>query len=544
MHGLVDILQEVMWGKTMIRLRQIEVNIKNDSVDNVLKKCASKLNVKAEEIQEYKIIKKSLDARKKPELFFSYEIDVKVKNEEKILQLKKGNTIFKSLSQEYIFPKKGQEKLNFRPIVVGFGPAGMFCAYMLASLGYKPLIIERGEEIEKRVKSVKEFWEKNTLDVNSNVQFGEGGAGTFSDGKLNTLVKDKKNIQKKIFEIFVENGAPQEILYDYKPHIGTDLLQTVVKNIRKKIISMGGEFHFNTCLTNILYENNQIKAIEVNHKEIIKTEVVVLAIGHSARDTFEILLKNKIEMQAKPFAVGIRISHLQSKINEAQYGSKSIPELSNASYKLTYKASNNRGVYTFCMCPGGYVINASSEEKSLAINGMSNYKRESENANSAIIVTVSPDDFGYHPLDGIQFQRDLEQKAYHYGNGFIPVQLYKDFKKNQISTCFGSIKPIFKGNYHFANLNQVLPEYITYALKEAIEYFGTKINCYNEEDAILAGVESRTSSPVKIIRDENLESNIKGLYPCGEGAGYAGGITSAAIDGVKVFEKIVEKYQY
>jgi hypothetical protein len=526
----------------MIRLRQIEINVQEDNIDNLLKKCSKLLRISSREIIEYKIEKKSLDARKKPELFFAYEIDLKLHNEDIILKKNKNKNIFKAPIEEYEFKSIGKEKLNNRPVVVGSGPAGLFCAYMLSLYGYKPLIIERGEEIDKRIKSVEEFWNNNKLNISSNIQFGEGGAGTFSDGKLNTMIKDKRFIQKKVFEIFIKNGAPEEIMYDYKPHIGTDILRDVIKNMRNEIIKMGGEFMFETCLTNIIYTNSTLEAIEINNSKIIKTDVLILAIGHSARDTFKMLYEKKLEIQSKPFAVGIRIQHLQQDINESQLGSKEVKNIGAANYKLTYKSSSNRGVYTFCMCPGGYVVNASSEKNHLAINGMSNYKRNTSNANSAIIVTITKDDFGNHPLDGIKYQKNLEKKAYEIGNGLIPTQRYIDYKNNLLSTSFGKINPIYKGGYNFANINDIFPNYINESLIEAIEYFGTKINGYNCDDAIISAVESRTSSPVKIIRDENLESNIKGIYPCGEGAGYAGGITSSAVDGIKIFEMIASKY--
>ena len=527
----------------MIRLRQIQINVYNDSIDELLNKCSKILKINENDIIDYKIQKKSLDARKKPNLFFIYEIDIKLKDEDKILNKIKNKDIFLAPKEEYEFIPTGSEKLNSRPVVVGSGPAGLFCAYMLSLYGYEPVVIERGESIDDRINSVEEFWDNNKLNINSNIQFGEGGAGTFSDGKLNTMVKDKRFIQKKIFEIFIENGAPEEIMYDYKPHIGTDILRNVIKNIRNKIINMGGEFRFNTCLTNINIKDNKLESIEVNNNEIINTDILVLAIGHSARDTFKMLYDNKLQMESKPFAVGIRIQHNQSDINKSQLGKEYIDSIGAVSYKLTYKSKNNRGVYTFCMCPGGYVVNASSEENHLAINGMSNYKRDTKNANSAIIVTVSKDDFGTHPLDGIKFQRELEKKAYEIGRGLIPTQRYIDYKNNIETNKLGSIKPIFKGSYALANINDIFPSVINESLKEAINYFGTKINGYDNGDAIISAVESRTSSPVKIIRDDNFESNILGIYPCGEGAGYAGGITSAAIDGVKVFEKIVSKYK-
>lgn len=525
----------------MIRLRQIKISIDKNNPKEIKNKISKKLRISEDEILDFKISKKSLDARKKDNIEYVYEIDVKTNNEEKILKRIKSNDIFKTPNEKYTYKITGENKLEYRPIVVGFGPAGMMCSYMLAKYGYKPIIIERGSMVDKRIIDVEKFWNSNTLNVNSNVQFGEGGAGTFSDGKLNTLVKDKDFRQKFIFETFVENGAPEEILYDSKPHIGTDILRKMVKSIRNNIIKMGGEFKFDTTVTNIILNNNKIEALELNNKEIIKCDIVVFAIGHSARDTFRMLNKNKLEMQNKPFAVGVRISHNQKDISYSQYN-ENYKKLPPASYKLTYQTNTKRGVYSFCMCPGGYVVNSSSEHKKLSINGMSNYKRESSNANSAIIVTVTEKDYGTYLLSGLKFQEELEANAYKIGNGLIPVQLYKDYKNNIKSTGFKSVKPVFKGNYNFANINEIFPNYINEALKEAIEYFGTKIKNFNSDDAIIAAVESRTSSPVRIIRDDNLEANIKGIYPCGEGAGYAGGITSAAIDGIKVFEKIADKY--
>ena len=516
----------------MIRVRQVKVSIKKN---NLLDEVARKLNVNKLDIINYKINKQSIDARKKNDIYYVYEIDVEIENEEVILQKNKSNDILKAISNKYIFPKINKKPTNI--VIVGSGPAGLFTAYTLAENGFKPLIIERGEKVEERVKSVNRFWNTGILNEESNVQFGEGGAGTFSDGKLNTLVKDKENRGKKVLEVFVENGAPEEILYLSKPHIGTDLLRDVIKNMRNKIIQMGGKFRYNTKLTNIDIKDNKIIAIEVNDKEKIKCDNLVLALGHSARDTFEMLYQNNLKMGSKPFAVGIRIQHPQAMINLSQYGKES--NLPPASYKLTHKASNNRGVYSFCMCPGGYVVNASSEANRLAVNGMSNYLRESENANSAVVVTVSEEDFGNNPLDGLKFQKKLEQLAFDKGNGKIPVQLYKDFRYKKVSTGFGKVNPIFKGDYQFADLNEILPTYICESLKEGIEAFEHKIKGFSREDAILAGIESRTSSPIRIERDENFISNIKGIYPCGEGAGYAGGITTSAMDGIKVAEAMV-----
>ena len=526
----------------MIRIRQIKLSIENDTEIELKKQIAKKIKVNIQDIQEIKISKKSLDARQKPNLFYVYEVDIKIDNESKILnKYNESKDILLSPKEEYILPSKGKIILPKRPVIVGSGPAGLFCAYLLSSLGYNPLVVERGESVEKRVKTVEQFWKTGILNKESNVQFGEGGAGTFSDGKLNTLVKDKTYRMKKVFETFVECGASPDILYTHNPHIGTDVLRNVVKNLRNKIIENGGEFLYNSCLTNINIKDNQIKAIEINHNQIIETNILVLAIGHSARDTFEMLLNNGLNMESKPFAIGLRVQHPQKLINENQYGTNH-NNLPAASYKLTYQASNGRGVYSFCMCPGGYVVNASSEDGRLAINGMSYHDRDSSNANSAIVVTVGPDDFGASPLDGMKYQRQLEEKAYHLGNGKIPTQLLKDFHNNVENSKIGNTPPVFKGEYNFCNLNNLLPEYISSAIKEAFFNFDKKIKGFNDDDTILAGIESRTSSPVRIIRNENLESNIKGIYPCGEGAGYAGGITTSAMDGLKVAETIIKKF--
>lgn len=522
----------------MIRLRQIKVKIDED---NLLEKCAKKLKIDVCNIKEYKINKRSLDARKKGDLYYIYEVDILVDNENKLLKYNKDKDILKTPNEKYHIEVTGTKKLKYRPIIVGSGPSGLFCSYILATLGYKPIILERGEEVDKRIEKVNEFWDKGILDTLTNVQFGEGGAGTFSDGKLNTLTKDSSYRQKKVFEIFVECGAPKEILYVNNPHIGTDVLVNVLKNMRKKIEAMGGEFRFRNLLTDIIIKDNKVYEIEINKKERLKTDILVLAIGHSARDTFKMLLDKNINIISKPFAVGVRIQHPQEMINISQYGTD-YKKLDNASYKLTYKASNNRGVYTFCMCPGGYVVNSSSEEEHLVINGMSNYKRDSKNANSAVIVTVTPDDFGTNPLDGIKFQQKLELLAYKECNGKIPIQLYKDFKENKKTNKLGKVEPIFKGKYAFGNINNILPSEIIKSLIEGIDYFDTKIKGFGREDAILAGIESRTSSPIRILRDETFLCNINGIYPIGEGAGYAGGITSSATDGIKIAEQIAKVY--
>lgn len=521
----------------MIRIRQIKIPIDENSKENLLKKVAHKLKINKEKISKLTINKVSLDARK--EIEYVYEVDVEVPNEQKYL---KDKDIIETPDETYHFPNKGEKELKHKPIIIGSGPAGLFAAYTLAENGYKPLVIERGEKVEDRIKTVEKFWKEGKLNPNSNVQFGEGGAGTFSDGKLNTQNKDKLFRNKRVLEIFAQNGAPQSILYLKNPHIGTDLLTKVIKNIREKIIKMGGEFRYNTLFTNFDTKDGQLTSIELNYKEKIPCDVLVLATGHSSRDTFKMLYENKITMTPKPFAVGLRLQHPQTLINLNQYKTLR-PDLPPASYKLTYQTKSKRGVYSFCMCPGGYVVNSSSEEGYLAINGMSNHKRDTTNANSAIIVTVTENDFGHHPMDGIEFQRKLEKLAFQKGKGNIPIQLYKDYKENKISKSFGNIQPIFKGNYTFTNINEILPDYINESLKEAIENFDTKIKGFAGDDTILAGVETRTSSPIRILRDEGFVSNIKGIYPCGEGAGYSGGIMTSAIDGIKVAEAIGKKYQ-
>ncbi len=524
----------------MIRISQIKIPIKENTRDKIILECSRKLRINKSNIESYKINKRSIDARKKPDLFYVYELDLVVKDEEVILRRSKD--IRKTPKENYKFEIFGSKRLKHRPIIVGSGPCGLFCSYFLAEAGYNPLIVERGEKIEDREKSIERFFETGVLDPNSNIQFGEGGAGTFSDGKLNTLVKDKKYRQKRIFEILVENGAPEEILYESKPHIGTDILRNVIKNIRNKIISMGGDFLFNTTLTDINISDGKVVSVVLNNDREVDTDILVLALGHSARDTFKILYEKGINITSKPFAVGVRVQHLQKDIDRLQYGEENLKFIGKASYKLTYQTKNKRGVYTFCMCPGGYVLNASSEKGHLAVNGMSNHERESENANSAVIVTVSKRDYGEGPLAGIRYQRLLEEKAFKLGNGAIPIQTLGDFKLNKETDELGKIKPVIKGKYKYSNLRDVFSSEISSSIIEAMDYFDHKIAGFGSDDVILAAVESRTSSPIRIIRDDDLESNIEGIYPAGEGAGYAGGITSAAIDGVKVAEAISRKF--
>ena len=514
----------------MLRISNVKINILNDDDKHIKSKIEKLIHNK---INSFKIVKKSLDARK--ELMYVYTFDIEVDNEEKVL---KEKNVIRTPNEEYIFPSLGNEELNSRPVVVGSGPAGLFLGYFLSKYGYKPIIIERGEKIENRVKTVDEFWKTNKLNENSNPIFGEGGAGTFSDGKLNTLVKDKYNRIREVFKIFVDSGAPEEIMYANKPHIGTDVLRDVVINLRNKIISYGGEFRYNTCLTNMITKDNCLEKIIVNNNEEIITNNLFLAIGHSARDTYFMLNDNNIKMLPKPFAVGLRIIHKEEQISKDLYGDN-YKLLEPANYKLTYTTKDNRGVYSFCMCPGGYVINASSERGYLSINGMSDYKRDSGFSNSALVVTVNSNDYGDGLFDGLNFQKELERKTYEIGNGNIPVQKYEDFVNNTTSevTTNG-----IKGSYVSKDLNLILPEYISSSIKEAMPHFSKQISSF-EKNAILLGIESRTSSPLTILRDEDGETNIKGIYPVGEGAGYSGGITTSAVDGIIQAENFAKRFK-
>ncbi|MDF2943693.1 MAG: dependent oxidoreductase [Herbinix sp.] len=530
----------------MIRITQLKLPIKH-SQEDMVNSIAKALKLSPQKIKDFTIIKKSIDARKN-EIKYIYSVEVTIalearENETTIVTRSRNENVSISERAQYEFIPYGTNKLNHRPVVVGTGPAGLFAAWLLAKHGYQPLVVERGYEVRKRVEAVEHFWKSNELNPECNVQFGEGGAGTFSDGKLNTLVKDISNRYRLVMETFVHHGASEDILYLNKPHIGTDKLRFVVENMRKEIVSLGGEVRFGTKLTNLIIEDNVLKGIELNYKEKLPCNVLIPAIGHSARDTFSMLLKNGLVLSPKAFAIGLRIEHKQSMISKSQYGSEYI-HLPAADYKLTHQTQTGRGVYSFCMCPGGFVVNSSSEIGHMAVNGMSNYNRDEENANSAIVVTVQPEDFGgKDPLSGITFQRKWERVAYEAGKGLVPVQLFGDLLRGRESVTIGNVTPGIKGEYHLANLANCLPNEIIEALKEGILAFDRKIKGFADEEAVLAGVESRTSSPVRIHRNEAFESNIRGIYPCGEGAGYAGGITSAAIDGIKVFEAIAGCYK-
>ena len=527
----------------MIRIQQLKVPLNYDEAF-LRKEIARKLKIQASDIKELRVRKQSLDARKKPDLYYVLTVDFCLAKEQQVLKKKQHITISQVTDSPYQMPEGGSETLPHRPVIAGFGPAGLFCALLLARAGYCPLVLERGADVDQRTTAVEQFWKNGILDTESNIQFGEGGAGTFSDGKLNTLVKDACGRNHYVLKTFVEAGADPDILYVNKPHIGTDVLRNVVKHIRQEILSLGGEVRFGCKVTDLKIKDQQLVGVCVNHTEEIPCEALVLAIGHSARDTFAMLHEHQVLMQPKSFAVGLRIEHPQSMINLSQYGQEHHPLLGAANYKVTRKLANGRGVYSFCMCPGGYVVNASSEEGRLAVNGMSYRARDSRNANSAMIVTVTPDDFGHAGvLGGIEFQRDLEKAAWQAGNGKVPVQLLGDFCENITSTGLGDVTPCIKGNWQFGNLREVLPEIISQSLIEGVHGFERQIHGFSRPDALFSGVESRTSSPVRIVRDERFLSSLTGLYPCGEGAGYAGGITSAAMDGMKVAEAVIKKYR-
>lgn len=527
----------------MIKITQIKLPLEH-TMEELEKKICKLLQIPPVKLQGVEILKRSLDARKKP-LQYNYQLAVFADGEEKIVKKLKNKDVVLGSLVKYRFPAYGDECLVQRPTIIGAGPAGLFCAYMLAKAGFAPILLERGEAVDERQKKVDHFWSTGELDTQSNVQFGEGGAGTFSDGKLNTLVKDNHGRSRFVLKTFVEFGAEDDILYESKPHIGTDILINVVRNMRNEIINLGGEVRFNSQVTDLSVENGEITALQVNGEEWIPTKAVVLAIGHSARDTFQMLLDRKIPMRSKAFAVGVRVEHPQTLINENQYGKDYPDSLPAAAYKLTRKVADERGVYSFCMCPGGYVVNASSEEGMTAVNGMSYHARAGENANSAMIISVRPEDFGSEePLAGVEFQRKLERAAHREGKGKIPVQLFGDFCKGKVSTELGSIRPNTKGEWTFGNVRNIFPENLSAGLEEGIKGCEKLIPGFAREDVLLLGVESRTSSPVRIERDnDTFESEVSGLYPCGEGAGYAGGIMSAAMDGIKVAEAIALKFK-
>lgn len=524
----------------MLRIHNIKIR-KNISDEELISFVIAKYHIIKSDIIKWNIFKKSIDARKKTDIFFNYTIDIEVKDDSKYPQINK----IKPIDIEEII--KGNINISVlhslqsepSPVIVGAGPAGLFCALTFIQNGISPIIIEQGKTVDERKKDVDSFLYHKTLNIFSNVQFGEGGAGTFSDGKLTTGIHNP--LCQKVLKEFVNFGAPEEILYLAKPHIGTDNLIHIIKNIRNYILSKGGKFYFNTKFVDFTIKNNKIhsvslKDLSTNDTFEISTNKLILAIGHSSRDTFELLYKNGVTMEKKNFSVGVRIEHLQEEINKAQYGANPKLKLPPAEYKLAYHSPSGRSCYTFCMCPGGTVIASSSEENTIVTNGMSNYSRNGNNANSALLVNVGPEDFAdSSPLAGIYFQKNLEEKAFILGgsNYHAPIQKVADFLNNRKSSSIGTVIPTYLPGTTLSNLNELFPQFVSSTLKEGLIYFDKRLHGFANPDSILTGVETRSSSPVKIPRNSAFLSNIKGIYPCGEGAGYAGGIMSAAVDGIK-----------
>lgn len=518
----------------MIRIKNIKI-FQDLNKEEILNYVLKKNKLKKEDVKSWYIFKKSIDARDKKNVHYVYTLDIELndKNKEKKFEQ----------VERYQFPEINVKRISeIKPVIIGAGPAGLFSGLVLVENGIKPIILEQGADVDQRIKDVENFKKNRKLNTLSNIQFGEGGAGTFSDGKLNT--GNSSIYSRKVLEEFVRFGAPEEILYTAKPHIGTDNLVKVVKNIREYIKSKGGEVYFNEKVTDFEFENGKVKSVICSRK--IETDTVILAIGHSARDTVRKLFDLGVKIEPKNFAVGVRIEHLQEIINKSQYGTETKLNLPSADYKLVYHAKNGRTAYTFCMCPGGTVVASSSEEKTIVTNGMSLFSRDGVNSNSALLVNVDVHDFNSNnPLAGMDFQEELEKKAFILGgeNYNAPIQRVEDFLNNRITEEFGIVNPTYEPGVTKADLNEILPEFVSSTLKEAIIELDKKLKGFADKDSLLTGVETRTSSAVKILRNsDDLNSNISGLYPCGEGAGYAGGIMTAAIDGIKCSLSILEKF--
>ncbi|KJR98874.1 MAG: hypothetical protein VR68_10095 [Peptococcaceae bacterium BRH_c4a] len=534
----------------MIRVNDIKLPIDAGEREAIRKELVRRLKVLEREIIDFKIFRRSVDARNKTNkedvIYFVYTVDVLLADEARVLARSKDGRMSVTPDLVYHYVTPGQLKMEGRPVVVGSGPAGLFAALILAEMGYSPLVLERGGDVNSRTEAVDRFWKTGVLDTECNVQFGEGGAGTFSDGKLTTLIRDRRC--RKVLEELVLSGAPEEILYINKPHVGTDILKGVVKNIRGKIIKLGGEFRFNCLVTDIPIRSGRVEGVVVNDSAVmIAAGAVILAIGHSARDTFGMLYERGVTMTPKAFSMGVRVEHPQGLIDKAQYKRLAGHEkLGAADYKLVYHDKSGRSCYTFCMCPGGVVVAAASESGGVVTNGMSLYARDGKNANSALLVGITPDDFASrHPLAGIELQRKWERKAFMLGGGnyMAPAQLVGDFLKGRPTSALGSVTPSYTRGVIPADLSLCLPSHVVATIKKAITDFDSKLKGFAYPEAVLTGVETRSSSPVRINRNEEYQSSVGGLYPAGEGAGYAGGIISSAADGIRVAEAIVAKYR-